>query len=70
MNVHNPNVTQRAALYLRVSTPRQAEHAVSIPDQRKQGEARVARRAATSWSKSSSNRATQPPTTADPSFNG
>ncbi|MFN7129191.1 MAG: recombinase family protein [Brevundimonas sp.] len=29
----------RAALYLRVSTVRQAEHAVSIPDQRKQGEA-------------------------------
>ncbi|MFD9901282.1 recombinase family protein [Mesorhizobium sp. NPDC059025] len=30
---------QRAALYLRVSTARQAEHDVSIPDQRKQGEA-------------------------------
>lgn len=29
----------RAALYLRVSTARQAEHDVSIPDQRKQGEA-------------------------------
>ncbi len=29
----------RAALYLRVSTARQAEHAVSIPDQQKQGEA-------------------------------
>ena len=29
---------QRAALYLRVSTVRQAEHDVSIPDQRKQGE--------------------------------
>ncbi|HKM55556.1 MAG TPA: recombinase family protein, partial [Isosphaeraceae bacterium] len=29
----------RAALYLRVSTTRQAEHDVSIPDQRKQGEA-------------------------------
>ena len=29
----------RAALYLRVSTPRQAEHDVSIPDQRRQGEA-------------------------------
>ena len=36
---HNPNVTLRAALYLRVSTPRQAEHNVSIPDQLKQGEA-------------------------------
>lgn len=39
MNVHNPNVALRAALYLRVSTSRQAEHDVSIPDQRKQGEA-------------------------------
>ncbi len=29
----------RAALYLRVSTARQAEHDVSIPDQRRQGEA-------------------------------
>jgi len=29
----------RAALYLRVSTTRQAEHDVSIPDQKKQGEA-------------------------------
>src|SRR3546814_5989923 len=28
----------RAALYLRVSTARQAEHDVSIPDQRRQGE--------------------------------
>ena len=39
MNIHNPNVALRAALYLRVSTSRQAEHDVSIPDQRKQGEA-------------------------------
>ena len=31
-------VPLRAALYLRVSTARQAEHDVSIPDQRKQGE--------------------------------
>lgn len=37
--VHNPNVTLRAALYLRVSTTRQAEHDVSIPDQKRQGEA-------------------------------
>jgi len=37
-------VTQRAALYLRVSTARQAEHDVSIPDQRKQGEAYCAAR--------------------------
>ncbi len=28
--------TARAALYLRVSTPRQAEHDLSIPDQRRQ----------------------------------
>ena len=32
-------VPLRAALYLRVSTARQAEHNVSIPDQLKQGEA-------------------------------
>jgi site-specific DNA recombinase len=37
-------VPLRAALYLRVSTPRQAEHDVSIPDQRKQGEAYCAAR--------------------------
>lgn len=34
----------RAAHYLRVSTVRQAEHDVSIPDQRRQGEAWCARR--------------------------
>ncbi|WP_416193477.1 hypothetical protein [Nitrobacter sp. TKz-YC01] len=40
MNIHTPTVTTtRAALYLRVSTARQAEHDVSIPDQRRQGEA-------------------------------
>ena len=44
MNVQNPNVAQRAALYLRVSTTRQAEHDVSIPDQRKQGETHCASR--------------------------
>ena len=44
MNVQNPNVAQRAALYLRVSTTQQAEHDVSIPDQRKQGEAYCAAR--------------------------
>lgn len=32
-------VSLRAALYLRVSTSRQAEHDVSIPDQKRQGEA-------------------------------
>lgn len=37
-------VPLRAALYLRVSTARQAEHDVSIPDQRKQGEAYCASR--------------------------
>jgi site-specific DNA recombinase len=39
MNKAAPLVAARAALYLRVSTARQAEHDVSIPDQRKQGEA-------------------------------
>ncbi|MEC5292811.1 MULTISPECIES: recombinase family protein [unclassified Aurantimonas] len=37
-------VPLRAALYLRVSTARQAEHDVSIPDQRKQGETYCATR--------------------------
>jgi DNA invertase Pin-like site-specific DNA recombinase len=37
-------VPLRAAVYLRVSTARQAEHDVSIPDQRKQGEAYCAAR--------------------------
>ena len=39
MTKEAPLVATRAALYLRVSTARQAEHDVSIPDQRKQGEA-------------------------------
>ncbi|MCO6178343.1 recombinase family protein [Ciceribacter sp. RN22] len=39
-----PRVMQRAALYLRVSTARQAEHDVSIPDQKRQGEAYCAAR--------------------------
>ncbi|MCW5860015.1 MAG: recombinase family protein, partial [Caldilineales bacterium] len=34
----------RAALYLRVSTARQAEHDISIPDQKRQGEAWCAAR--------------------------
>lgn len=34
-----PRVMLRAALYLRVSTARQAEHDVSIPVQKRQGEA-------------------------------
>jgi DNA invertase Pin-like site-specific DNA recombinase len=37
-------VPLRAALYLRVSTARQAEHDISIPDQRRQGEAYCAAR--------------------------
>ena len=51
MNIHHSAdakrgamVATRAALYLRVSTVRQAEHDVSIPDQRKQGEAYCASR--------------------------
>lgn len=44
MNVETPIVTARAALYLRVSTVRQAEHDVSIPDQKRQGEAYCASR--------------------------
>jgi DNA invertase Pin-like site-specific DNA recombinase len=34
-----PGILLRAAIYLRVSTARQAEHDVSIPDQKRQGEA-------------------------------
>ncbi|GHC65124.1 recombinase family protein [Limoniibacter endophyticus] len=44
MNMHSPTVTARAALYLRVSTARQAEHDISIPDQKRQGEAYCERR--------------------------
>ena len=44
MSMQSPHVALRAALYLRVSTTRQAEHDVSIPDQRKQGEAYCASR--------------------------
>lgn len=39
MTVPQIHIQGRAALYLRVSTARQAEHDVSIPDQRRQGEA-------------------------------
>ena len=39
MNAPQNAVKLRAALYLRVSTTRQAEHDVSIPDQKRQGEA-------------------------------
>ena len=44
MNAVTPIVPLRAALYLRVSTVRQAEHDVSIPDQRRHGEAYCAGR--------------------------
>ncbi len=39
MTASASTIPLRAALYLRVSTARQAEHDVSIPDQRRQGEA-------------------------------
>ena len=39
MTASPPSIATRAALYLRVSTARQAEHDVSIPDQKRQGEA-------------------------------
>ncbi len=39
MTASASTIPLRAALYLRVSTVRQAEHDVSIPDQRRQGEA-------------------------------
>ncbi len=38
MNIQTTTIATRAALYLRVSTVRQAEHDVSIPDQKRQGE--------------------------------
>ena len=44
MNIQSPTIALRVALYLRVSTARQAEHDISIPDQRKQGEAWCAAR--------------------------
>ncbi len=60
-----PGIPLRAALYLRVSTARQAEHDVSIPDQKRQARL-TASRAATNLSKRSSNQARPPPTTAAP----
>jgi DNA invertase Pin-like site-specific DNA recombinase len=44
MNAETPVLPTRAALYLRVSTVKQAEHDVSIPDQKRQGEAYCAQR--------------------------
>ncbi|MET4104512.1 hypothetical protein ABIE58_003964 [Roseovarius sp. MBR-78] len=67
MNVHNPNVALRAALYLRVSTNRQAEHDVSIPDQKRQAKP-GAKRGAISLSRPSSKPERRLPTTAAPSF--
>ena len=54
---------QRAALYLRVSTARQAEHDVSIPDQKRQGEAYCQSRGY-QLARRTSNPARPPPTTA------
>ena len=44
MNAPQRTVPLRAALYLRVSTARQAEHDVTIPDQQRQDTQRRARR--------------------------
>ncbi|GGB38273.1 resolvase [Tistrella bauzanensis] len=44
MSASSSAIPLRAALYLRVSTARQAEHDVSIPDQKRQGEAYCASR--------------------------
>jgi DNA invertase Pin-like site-specific DNA recombinase len=62
-------VPLRAALYLRVSTARQAEHDVSIPDQKRQGEA-YCDRAATSSLKPTSSQVHPPRTTGAPSSSG
>lgn len=62
-------VPLRAALYLRVSTARQAEHDVSIPDQRRQAKP-IASRVVWSWSILSSKPAHPPPMIADPSSSG
>ena len=56
----------RAALYLGVSTGRQAEHDLSIPDQKTQMQAWVAQRARPSLP-GTSNPAPRLPTTSDPS---
>jgi DNA invertase Pin-like site-specific DNA recombinase len=58
-------VPLRAALYLRVSTARQAEHDVSIPDQKRQGET-YCRSRGYQLARRTSNPAHQPPTTAAP----
>ena len=58
----------RAALYLRVSTPRQAEHDVSIPDQRADRAKPIAQRAATNSSRPTWSPARPRPTIGVPTF--
>lgn len=61
MNIHSPNVTTlRAALCLRVSTARQAEHDISIPTKSVRAKP-IAGRAAVGLSKASWSRGTAPP---------
>ena len=62
-------VPLRAALYLRVSTARQAEHDVSIPDQKRQGEAYCAARGYELVETTSSG-GRRPRTTAGPNSSG
>ena len=62
MNSEGTSIATRAAVYLRVSTARQADHDVSIPDQKRQGET-VLRFAGLPTSKPMWSRARQPPTT-------
>ena len=58
------SIARRAALYMRVSTGRQAEHDLSIPDQRRQLES-WCRAQGIRWLQSSSRAALLPVTTAD-----
>jgi len=57
----------RAALYMRVSTGRHAEHDLSIPDQKTQMQAWVAQHAGPSLP-GTSNSAPRLPTRSDPEF--
>ncbi len=62
-------VPLRAALYLRVSAARQAEHDISIPDQKRQGEAYCASgdyELVETFIEADAS----PPTTVAPSFSG
>ena len=63
-------VPLRAALYLRVSTARQAEHDISIPDQRRQGEAYCTTRGHQLVETFVSSRVRPQRTTADPNSSG